>query len=117
MRIDDTFPDARVVAYADDAHLQGTPEAAIEAYWLLVTATAPISPAPSLPKCALHAWMAATGSSFASALGVAHRLEGLVAAGTPLGSDTFVKADARSWAESVTGLVTALASLPVDRQD
>jgi hypothetical protein len=38
-----------------------------------------------------------------------------VAAGTPLGSDAFVEADARSRAETVAGLVTALASLPLGR--
>jgi hypothetical protein len=42
---------------------------------------------------------------------------GIVAAGTPLGSDAFVEADARSQAETVAGPVTALASLPLGRQD
>jgi hypothetical protein len=40
-----------------------------------------------------------------------------VAAGTPLGSDAFVETNARSWAETVAGQVTALASLPLGRQD
>jgi hypothetical protein len=40
-----------------------------------------------------------------------------VAAGTPLGSVAFVEVDARSKAETVAGLVTALASLPQGRQD
>jgi hypothetical protein len=40
-----------------------------------------------------------------------------VAAGTPLGSDAFVGADARSRAVTVAGLVTALASLPLGKQD
>jgi hypothetical protein len=31
------FPDVRVVAYADDVRLQGPPDAAIEAFRLLVT--------------------------------------------------------------------------------
>jgi hypothetical protein len=53
----------------------------------------------------------------ASTLGIAHRPEGLVAAGTPFGSDAFVESDARSQAEAVAGLVTALASLPLGRQD
>jgi hypothetical protein len=35
----------------------------------------------------------------------------------PLGSDAFLKADARSRAETVAGLVSALASLPLGRQD
>jgi hypothetical protein len=86
-RVRDAFPDVRVVAYADDVHLQGPPEAAIEALRLLVTATAPIGLAPSLPKCAACAQLAATGLAVASALGIAHRPDGLVAAGTLLGSD------------------------------
>jgi hypothetical protein len=40
-----------------------------------------------------------------------------VAAGTPLGSDAFVETDARSRAETVASLVTALASLPLGKQD
>jgi hypothetical protein len=40
-----------------------------------------------------------------------------VAAGTPLGSNAFVEADARSQAETVAGLVTALTSLPLGKQD
>jgi hypothetical protein len=116
-RIWDAFPDVRVVAYADDVHLQGPPEAAIEAFRLLVTATAPIGLAPSLPKCAVYAQSAATGLAVASALGIAHRPEGLVAAGRPLGLDAFVETDARSRAETVASLVTALASLPLGKQD
>jgi hypothetical protein len=73
------------VAYADDVHLQGPPEAAIEAFRLLVTATAPIRLTPSLPKCAAYAQSAATGSAVPSTLSIAHSPEGLVAAGTPLG--------------------------------
>jgi hypothetical protein len=40
-----------------------------------------------------------------------------VAAGTPLGSDVLVETDARSRAETVASLVTALASLPLGKQD
>jgi hypothetical protein len=109
----DAFPDIRVVAYVDDVHLQDPPEAATDSLRLLVTATALIGLTPSLPKCAAYVQSAATGSAVASALGIAHRPEGLVAAGTPLGLDAFVEADARSWAETVAGLVTALASLPL----
>jgi hypothetical protein len=63
--------------------------------------------------CAACAQSAATGSAVASALGVNHRLEGLVAAGTPLGSNAFVKSVARSRDETVA----AYASLPLCRQE
>jgi hypothetical protein len=116
-RVRDAFPDVRVVACADDVHLQGPPDAATEAFRLKVTATAPIGLTPSLPKCAAYAQSAATSLAVASALGIAHRPVGLVAAGTPLGLDAFVEADARSRAETVADLVTALASLPLGRQD
>jgi hypothetical protein len=82
----DAFPNVSLVAYANDVHS----EAAIEAFWLLVTATAPIGLAPFLYKCAVHAQSAATSSAVFSALGVTHRPEGLIAAGTPLGSDALV---------------------------
>jgi hypothetical protein len=82
-KVQDVFPDVRAVAYADVVHLQGPPEAAIDALRLLVTATTPIGLAPSLPKCAAYAQSAATSLTVASALGVNHRTEGLVAAGTP----------------------------------
>jgi hypothetical protein len=36
-------------------HLQGPPEAAVEAFRLLVSTTAPMGLTPSLPKCAAHA--------------------------------------------------------------
>jgi hypothetical protein len=110
------FLDVCVVACADDEHLQGPPEATIKGFWRLFNATAPISLAPSLPKCAASAWLPTTSSTVASALSGTHRPEGLVAAGTPLGSDVFVEADARS-RPNVTGLVTALAFLPLGRQD
>jgi hypothetical protein len=48
--------------------------------------------------------------------GITHRPKGLAAAGTPLGSDPFVEADARFRAETVAGLVAALASLPLVKQ-
>jgi hypothetical protein len=83
----------------------------------LVSTTAPIGLTPSLPKCAAYAQSAATGLAVASALGIAHRPEGLVAAGKPLGSDAFVETDACSRAETVASLVTALASLPLGKQD
>jgi hypothetical protein len=63
----------------------------------------------------MYAQSAATGLAVASALSIARRPEGLVAAGTPLGSDAFV--EARSRAATVAGLVTALASLHLGRQD
>jgi hypothetical protein len=103
----DTFPDVRVVAYADDVHLQSPPEAAIKAFRLLVTAAAPIGLAPSLPKCAAYAQSAATGLAVASALGVSHYPEGLEAAGMPLSSAAFDKADARSQAKTGQGLLRA----------
>jgi hypothetical protein len=62
-RVRDAFPDVRVVAHADDVHLQGPTEAAIEAFRLLVTLTAPIGLTPSLPKCVAHTQSAATGSA------------------------------------------------------
>jgi hypothetical protein len=40
-----------------------------------------------------------------------------LAAGTALGPDTFVEADARSWAETVAVRVATFASLPLGRQD
>jgi hypothetical protein len=116
-RVRDAFPDVRVVAYANDVHLQSPPEAATEAFRLLVTATAPSGFTPSLPKCVAFAQPAATGLAVAFALCIARRPEGLVAAGTPLGSDAFVEADARFRAETVANLVTALASLALGRQD
>jgi hypothetical protein len=116
-RVRDASPDVRVVAYANDKHLQGRPEAAIEAFRLLVTATASIGLALSLPECVVYARTAAFGLAVASALGIAPRPDGLVAAGTPLSSDAFVKASARSQVETVASLVAALASRPLGRQD
>jgi hypothetical protein len=49
----DAFPDVRKVAYADDVHLHGPPEAAIEAFRLLDIATAETGLAPSLPALAI----------------------------------------------------------------
>jgi hypothetical protein len=54
-RVREVFLDVHMVAYADDMHLQGPPEAAIEAFWLLVTATALIDLTPPIPKCAAYA--------------------------------------------------------------
>jgi hypothetical protein len=105
------------VAYADDVHLQGPPPSAIEAFRFLVAATAEIGLSPSLSKCAPYAPSADTGAAAAAALGIAHRTEGLVAAGSSLGSDAFVQADAHSRAAAVESLVTSLTSLPLSTQD
>jgi hypothetical protein len=53
----------------------------------------------------------------AAALDIAHSPVGLVAAGTPLGSNVFVEADARSRATAVESLVTSLTSVPLPTQD
>jgi hypothetical protein len=45
------FADVRVVAYADDVHLQGPPPSGIKAFCFLVAATAEIGLSPSLSKC------------------------------------------------------------------
>jgi hypothetical protein len=106
-----------MVAYADDVHLQGPPPSAIETFRFQVAATAEIGPSPSDSKCAAYAPSADMGAATAAALGIAHLSGGLVAAGSPLGSDAFVEADARSRAAAVESLVTALTSLPLSTQD
>jgi hypothetical protein len=60
-KVRDAFPNVCMVAYADDVHLQGPPEAAIKAFRLLVTATAPISLTPPLEADA--AFLAAAGAA------------------------------------------------------
>jgi hypothetical protein len=71
-------------------------------FWLLMTDTATIGPIPPLSKCAAYSLSAATGFAVASALGITHCSEGLVAAGMPLGSNGILKADACSRVTSVT---------------
>jgi hypothetical protein len=102
-----TFSDVRVVTSADDVHLQGPPLSVSKAFCFLVTATAEIGLSPSLSKCAAHARSADTSAATATALGITHHPEKLVAASTLLGADTFVEADAGSRSAAAASLLTS----------
>jgi hypothetical protein len=80
---------ARPLAYADDNFLQGAPEPTTQAFHALLTLAGPLGLHPKLDKCAVYSVDTRAAASVASQLGVRHAPDGLLAAGTPVGTPTF----------------------------
>jgi Reverse transcriptase (RNA-dependent DNA polymerase) len=109
-------PDARLVAYADDIFLQGSPAAVVPALRALLDAVHVVGLDVVLPKCGAYSADQAAAAAVAASLGIAHCTDGLIVAGTPIGSDAFVAAHAAARADHVCQLVDDLAALPVTAQ-
>jgi hypothetical protein len=92
--------------------LQGPPPALRGVLDVFCAGAAVVSLEIALDKCALIGGVAAaSGSLLAADLGVAHSLDGIVAAGTPVGSCAVQEQHAASRADAACKLVDALCAL------
>lgn len=110
-------PASAPLAYADDTFLQSSPAVVIPAFRTLCELGTTIGLIAKLPKCGVYSRNTANAAEVAAALGIAHRLDGLLVAGTPVGTDAFITAHADSRAESVCAAIDTLMDLPLPAQD
>jgi hypothetical protein len=99
---------ARPLAYADDTFLQGAPEPTIRAYQALTALAAPPGLHAQLTKCTVYSEDAAAASAVANHLELQHAPEGLLAAGTPIGTPAFQSAHADACADHTCQLMEEL---------
>jgi hypothetical protein len=85
---------ARPVAFADDAFVQGDREPTMRASQVLTALAAPLGLCAQPNKCRFYSEDTAAAASVATALGMHHAPEGLLAAGTPVGTAAFEAASA-----------------------
>lgn len=112
-----THPATSPVAYADDGYLQGSPASVIAAFPAICRLGASIGLTARLDKCGVYSPNAMVGAEVAAALGIPHRVDGLVVAGTPIGSDEFVAASANKSSQAVCKVIEDLIALPLPLQD
>jgi hypothetical protein len=108
---------ARPLAYADDNFLQGAPEPTTRAFHALLTLAGPLGFHPKLDKCAVYSVDAGAAAAVASQLGVRHAPDGLLAAGTPVGTPTFQADHADRCAAHTCHLMEDLKAIPLADQD
>jgi hypothetical protein len=105
------------LAYADDAFLQGAPAPTMSAFGTLTALAAPLGLHTQPVKCAVYSTDDAAAASVASHLGVRHAHDGLLAAGTPVGTPAFQTTHANSCAAHACYLMEELLTLPLGDQD
>ena len=110
-------PDVTPLAYADDTFLQGSAASVIEAFPAIRSLGAAVGLDMRLDKCAVYSSNLQAAADTAAALVVQHRTDGLMAAGSPIGTDDFVAAHANKKAETVCGIIDDLMGLPLPAQD
>jgi hypothetical protein len=108
---------ARPLAYADDTFLQGAPEPTMQALATLVALTAPLGLFAQPSKSAVYSPDAAAAATVAHRTGIRHAPDGLLAAGTPVGTPAFQAAHADGRASHACRLMDELMALPLGDQD
>ena len=108
---------ARPLAYADDTFLQGAPEPTQQALEALAVLAVPLGLLAQPSKSAVYSEDAAAAASFANLLGVRHAPDGLLAAGTPVGTPGFQSTHADGCATHACQLMGELLQVPLGDQD
>jgi hypothetical protein len=108
---------ARPVAFADDTFLQGSQAPTTRAFHAMTALAAPLGLRAQPGKCAVYSEDTATAASVAAALGMHHAPEGLLAAGTPVGTTAFEAASAATCADKACTLMDRMQALPLADQD
>ena len=107
---------APCAAYADDIVLQGKPEAVRRGFSALKERCAQVGLQVNDAKCHAYSRSHGAAQSVSAATGATHAPRGLVIAGTPLGTDDFVREIAAGKAEEAQCAVATLMSLPLPAQ-
>jgi hypothetical protein len=116
-RVRELNPDLCLVSYADDSAMQASPAVIIRSFRQLVTLGKDIGLEARLDKCGAYSADAAAAADTAAALGISHQVEGLVIAGTPVGTEAFAVAYTSSRADAARASVERMMSLPLNAQD
>jgi hypothetical protein len=104
-------PSTKSCAVHDDAVLQGTPDDVRASLEKLQELTAPLGMRVRQDKCAVYSPRAELAAALARDLGMRHAVDGIVAAGSPVGSDSFVRAYVERRVDIVRGVVARLREL------
>jgi hypothetical protein len=112
-----THPTIACIAFADDSFLQGSEAGVVNAFPALCELGASIGLEARPNKCGAYSPDALASAEVATTLGIAHHVDGLVAAGTPIGTDAFVAASAQKQADAVCKAMDDLMALPLPTQD
>jgi hypothetical protein len=115
--IQQSHPAARPIAYYDDCNLQGPAEVVIPAFRELRELCEGIGLHANLTKCVAYSPNARAAAAVAAALGIRHCVDGMVVAGTPIGTDAFVKAHVAAKADAVSKSVDAVMETTLPAQD
>lgn len=111
------YPEAPPIAYADDTFVQGSAASVIPAFHALCDLGADVGLNPRTDKCAAYSANPVAAAEVAAALGIQHRTDGLMAAGSPVGTDEFIAAHADTKANTVCQFIDDLMGLPLPAQD
>jgi hypothetical protein len=104
------------VAIHDDVMLVATAEKVAALYAALDSRKAPLGLCINPSKCAVYSPTPTAAAEVAKKLGLPHASEGIVVAGSPIGSRGFMEAFGKGAAAQVTGLVPKLMELPLELQ-
>jgi hypothetical protein len=107
---------ARPLAYTHDMFLQGAPASTTRTFAATALA-APLNLRCQPAKCAVHSADHAAATAVVGQLSVRHAQEGLLAAGTPVGTPTFQTANAESFVTRACHRIDELLALPLGDQD
>jgi hypothetical protein len=89
----------------------------MRAFQALTALAAPIGLCAQPDKCAVYSGDSAAAASVATALGMHHAPDGLLAAGTPIGTAAFEAASASACADRACSLMDRMQALPLADQD
>jgi hypothetical protein len=110
-------PDSHLVAIHDDVTLVAPPEKAAALFHELASRTAPLGLRIAPTKCAVYSPSPTTPAEVAKTLALPHAPEGIVVAGSSIGSRDFVEAFGRDKAAAVSRTVSRLMELPLELQN
>ena len=111
-------PSVGVTAFADDVLLQGSETRALAAAFRTVCSGGePLGLTARLDKCGVYSRSSGRAAAVAAELGIPRKADGLVAAGTPIGTDEFVSGYAMDCANAACSTIAELQALPVPVQD
>jgi hypothetical protein len=83
-------PQTRVLAFADDCYLKGSPRHAAAAFHSMRVLAATVGFRMQLPKCSVYGHDTVAAEEGAQELGIGHAKTCIMACGTPLGTPEFI---------------------------
>jgi hypothetical protein len=107
-----THPGAHDVVYFDAINVVGPADSAVRAFNRLTTEVLSVGDTPVLTKCAEYGRNTDMARAAAAELGIAHQEQRVVVAGTPIGSENFVKAFFQPKTQHICAQLDLLVSLP-----